>query len=115
MLLHTVLVKPRPDLSARDRDAFVRAFKAALTEIPSVQGVRLGTRIRHGAGYERDMPDVADFMAMIEFEDLAGLRAYLSHPAHHALGEAFGQSLSGALVYDFDAAEGLGLLDSLVR
>jgi hypothetical protein len=113
MILHIVLVKPRADLSAGDRQAFVKAFKAALSEIPSVQSVRLGTRVRHGAGYEHDMPDAADFMAIIEFKDLSGLQTYLTHPTHHDLGKAFGESLSASLVYDFDASEGLDLLDSL--
>jgi hypothetical protein len=39
---------------------------------------------------------------MIEFDDLAGLQAYLQHPAHEQLGARFGKSLSAALVYDFE-------------
>src|SRR5438045_236790 len=113
MILHIVLVKPRADLSAGDRQVFVTAFKAALSEIPSITAVRLGTRIRHGAGYESEMPDSADFLAIVEFRDLSGLQTYLNHPAHHAVGKAFGESLSAGLAYDFDVSDGFDLLDSL--
>jgi hypothetical protein len=40
--------------------------------------------------------------ALASFDDLARLRTYLRHPAHIDLGARFGQSLSGALVYDFE-------------
>jgi hypothetical protein len=102
MLTHVVLMKPRADLVAADRSAFVAAFDRALREIPTVRAVRVGRRVRHGAGYETTAPDSADYIAQIDFDDLAGLQAYLRHPAHDELGARFGQSLSGALVYDFE-------------
>ena len=110
MVVHLVLLKPRPDLQPAERRAFVQAFERAIREIPSVRGVRLGKRIAHGAGYERDGPDVADFMAAIEFEDVAGVQTYLRHPAHEELGRLFGSSLSSAAVYDFE----LSTLDGLM-
>lgn len=103
MISHLVLMKPRVDLSTVDRQAFVAAFEHALREIPTIRGVRIGRRITHGAAYEHTSPDAADFFAAIEFDDLAGLQAYLRHPAHSELGARFGQSLSAALVYDFEA------------
>jgi hypothetical protein len=102
MVTHIVLMKPRPDLSAADRQAFVAAFERALREIPTIRHVRIGRRITHGAGYEQTSPDAADFLAAIDFDDLAGLQTYLRHPAHDEVGARFGQSLSGALVYDFE-------------
>ena len=48
------------------------------------------------------MPDAADFLVMLQFDDAAGLAAYLQHPAHQELGERFGDSLAAALVYDFE-------------
>lgn len=101
MLLHVVLIKPRDDLSAADRAGFVAAFEHAVRTIPTVRGVRVGRRVRHGAGYEASAPD-ADHAAIIEFDDLHGLQAYLRHPAHEELGARFGQSLSSALVFDFE-------------
>ena len=104
MVTHIVLMKPRPDLSAGDREAFVAAFERALREITTIRGVRIGRRVTFGAGYEKTSPDVADFFAAIDFDDLAGLQTYLRNPAHEELGVRFGQSLSGAMVYDFEVA-----------
>jgi Stress responsive A/B Barrel Domain len=102
MLTHLVLMKPRPDLSVADRGALVDAFERAIREITSVRNVRVGRRVVHGAGYEETAPDIADFVAVIDFDDLAGLQAYLRHPAHNELGKRFGQSLRSAVVYDFE-------------
>jgi len=102
MLTHLVLMKPRPDLSVADRAALVDAFERAIREIESVRNVRVGRRIVHGAGYEQTAPDIAEFVAVIDFDDLAGLQAYLRHPAHDELGTRFGQSLRSAVVYDFE-------------
>ena len=102
MLTHIVLMKPRADLSADGRLALVAAFERAIRDIPTVRGVRIGRRVTHGAGYEQTSPDAADYLAAIDFDDLAGLQAYLRHPAHDELGARFGQSLSAALVYDFE-------------
>ena len=109
MVSHVVLMKPRADLAAAARIALVEAFERAVREIPTVRAVRIGRRIAHGAGYEDAAPDTADYLAMIDFDDLAGLQAYLRHPAHEQLGARFGESLSAALVYDFE----VGGMDAL--
>ncbi|MCU1386010.1 MAG: Stress responsive Barrel Domain protein [Acidobacteria bacterium] len=101
MVTHLVLIKPRADLSAADRQGFTDAFDRAMRDIPTVRGVRIGRRVMHGAGYEQVAPDM-DYVAMIDFDDLAGLQTYLRHPAHDELGARFGQSLSAALVYDVE-------------
>jgi hypothetical protein len=113
MITHLVLLKPRPDLAENDRRAFVSAFERAVRDIPTVKHVRIGIRVTHGAGYEQVAPDAADVLAIIDFEDLAGLQAYLSHPAHEDVGLHFGRSLSSAMVYDFETA-GIELLQRLV-
>ena len=113
MILHVVLMKPRPDLTADDRRRFLHAFQTALHDIETVRSVRFGTRVKHGAGYEALAPDHADVLAIIEFDDIDGLKTYLRHPSHAELGELFGTLLSGAAVYDFEAG-GLELLKSLV-
>ena len=105
MVSHVVLMKPRPDLTATERATFVDAFERAMREIPSVRDVRIGRRVLHGAGYESTAPDAADYLAIIEFDDIAGLGAYLRHPAHEALGVCFGTSLSAAMVYDFEMGD----------
>jgi stress responsive alpha/beta barrel protein len=102
VVTHLVLMKPRPDLSAPDCERLIMAFERALTEIPAVRHVRVGRRITHGAGYEAGMPDSADYLVAIEFDDVEGLAAYLRDPAHVELGARFTESLTGALVYDFE-------------
>jgi len=53
------------------------------------------------------MRDDYEFAVMIEFDDLAGLTAYLQHPAHAAAGHHFTASASKALAYDYDVSESL--------
>ena len=66
----------------------------------------------HGAGYETRTPDSADCIVIIDFDDLEGLRTYLRHPAHDELGARFHESLSSALVYDFEVG-GMEALEKL--
>lgn len=106
MVSHLVIMKPRRDLSPAARERLVTAFEQAIREIATVQNVRVGRRVRIGAGYEAVMPDAADFFVLIDFENAAGLTAYLQHPAHKDLGARFSDSLEAALVFDF---EGVGL------
>ena len=113
MVWHVVLMKPRPDLSSGDRPALVDSFNRAVREIPTVREVRVGRRVAHGAAYEAAAPDSADFMVSIGFDDLAGLQAYLRHPAHEELAARFYRSLSSALVYDFEGS-GLEGLEKLL-
>jgi hypothetical protein len=110
VVTHLALIKPRPDLSEADRQGLIRAFERAIREIPTVRDVRIGRRIVHGAGYEQTAPDTADYLVVIDFDDLVGLQTYLQHPAHEELGARFDQSLSSAWVYDFEAG-GMDLLE----
>jgi hypothetical protein len=102
MIAHVVLMNPKLDLAPEDRRAFVDAFERAVRNIPTVRGLRIGTRIAHGALYEQAMPDTGAFLAIIDFDDLAGLQTYLQHPEHDALGRLFRLSLSSAFVYDYE-------------
>jgi len=101
VIWHLVLMKPRPDLGADERQALVDAFDRAVREIEDVRGVRVGRRIVHGAGYEHSTPD-AEYAVVIDFEDVAALQRYLRHPAHEELGRRFGAAVSSAAVYDFE-------------
>jgi len=102
VIWHLVLMKPKPDLAGADRAAFADAFERAVHAIPTVRDVRIGRRVTHGAGYETGMPDTADYFALVAFDDVAGLQAYLRHPAHEEVSRKFGETLSSALVYDFE-------------
>jgi hypothetical protein len=102
MVCHIVLLKPRTDLSSGERRNLLDAFDRACREIPDVRDVRVGRRVTHGAGYEAGMPDAADYLVSLAFDDLAGLQAYLRHPAHETLGAQFNRSLNSALVFDYE-------------
>jgi Stress responsive A/B Barrel Domain len=106
MVLHIVLFRPRRDLSPAGRIGLVEALEGALRQIPSIRRFHVGRRIIHGAGYEALMPESLDYGAVIEFDDLAGLQAYLEHPAHKALGSQFMQSLESSAIFDYQVQDG---------
>ncbi len=103
MVVHLVLFRPKSNASEPDRQALFDALAVAAKEIPSVRRFHIGNRVTHGASYERMMNQDFPFAAVIEFEDLAGLRAYLAHPKHEKLGALFYQLLEVGLVYDYEA------------
>ena len=102
MILHAVLFRPKPALSDADREAMFSALRAAARGIPTVRRFHIGSRLRHGAGYEAMMSQDFPYAALIEFDDLAGLQAYLQHPAHQRLGELFYALQEAALAYDYE-------------
>ena len=106
MIAHLVLFRPKPDLSKADRQALADAFTVALRSIPSVRRARFGPRVTHGRAYEQRMRADYSFAAILEFDDLAGLQAYLEHPAHDTLAVRFFAAFEEALMYDFDLKEG---------
>ena len=115
MIAHVVLFRPRGDLSPAARDALAAAFETALREIPSIRRVRVGRRLQHGHSYEALMPIDYQYAAVLEFDDTAGLTAYLEHPAHAQLASQFFSAFEHALMYDFDLKEGTAGLAALLR
>jgi hypothetical protein len=114
MVSHLVLLTPRAHLSLPDRQLLVASFKRAIDQIPGVRGVRVGRRVTHGAGYEARMPAADPYLIAIDFDDLGALQTYLRHPAHEELAGRFNESLSSALVYDFEVTGAAGL-DELLK
>jgi stress responsive alpha/beta barrel protein len=106
VIAHIVLFRPRSDLSATDRRLLADSFAAALRDIPSIRRARVGHRIMHGGAYEQLMRVDYEYAAILEFDDAAGLAAYLGHPAHQQLGERFFSVFEEALMYDFELEEG---------
>jgi hypothetical protein len=101
VVAHVVLYQPRPDLTAAERQQFDSALSAAIHGIPSVRRVTIGERIRLGTSYDSLMTTDFAYTAIFEFEDEAGLRAYLEHPAHRQLGALFYSCSAAALAYDY--------------
>ncbi len=106
MVLHIVLFRPKPGLTAPEQAALERSLARACQEIPSVRRFRIGRRLLHGRGYERAMTEDLPHAAVIEFDDLEGLRTYLEHPAHDELAARFTAALDVGLIYDFEMREG---------
>lgn len=106
MIAHIVLFTPKTGLPDAERQGLADALVHALREIPSIRRARVGARVRHGRAYEALMRTNYEYAALLEFDDLAGLKAYLEHPAHDALGARFFAAFEDALMYDFDLTEG---------
>ena len=101
MVVHVVLFRPRPDATKSDEQLMLDAIAAAAARIPSVRRFVIGTRVTHGAAYEHLAQPDFPYLAIAEFDDLAGLQAYLHHPEHKRLGELFYQLQEAALAYDY--------------
>ena len=115
MIAHVVLFRPHPHLSEARREALIDAFTIALREIPTIRQARVGQRLTHGRAYESLMQTHYSHIAILEFEDVAGLKAYLEHPAHERLGTLFFEAFAEALIYDFALEDPDTGLASLAR
>jgi hypothetical protein len=115
MIAHVVLFRPRATLTTAERERLADAFATALREIPSVRRAQIGERVTHGRPYEALMTTHYSHAAILEFDDIEGLRAYLEHPAHEALGRLFFEAFDEALIYDFTMADGAEAASSLTR
>ena len=102
MIAHVVLFRPRVDLSAEARQALATSFEAALTQIPVDSSRPCRQRIAVGRPYESLMEVDYSYTAIIEFDDRAGLIAYLDHPTHEQLASQFFGAFEEALMYDFE-------------
>jgi hypothetical protein len=103
VIAHVILFKPKHSLTDADRRAVLDGLRAAAAGIPSIRRMRIGRRLRHGrSGYEQLMREDFEYAVIVEFEDVAGLTAYLAHPQHAAIGQHFTQSAAAALAYDYE-------------
>lgn len=106
MVVHVVLFRPKAAVSSEGRKALAQAFETAVRTIPSVRRAQVGRRVQHGAGYESlPQPDL-QYAALLEFDDQAGLDAYLRHPAHEEVGRRFFEVMEGGVVFDYDVRDG---------
>jgi hypothetical protein len=107
VIAHVVLLTPRPDLSDAERAAAIDALSGAAAKIPEIKRYRIGRRVTHGLpGYEQAMKQPFEVALLVELDDLAALRRYLTAPAHIALAHLFSTATSTALAYDFEIVEG---------
>jgi hypothetical protein len=114
MILHMVLFRPRPGLGIDAQKGLAASFAHAMQEIGAIRRVRIGRRRTHGRAYEQLMHENYTHVAILEFEDLDGLKTYLEHPAHAELGTRFFECFEQALMYDFEVRDGRAGLDALI-
>jgi Stress responsive A/B Barrel Domain. len=105
MIAHVVLFRPKRELTAEERQAFVGALEDALTKIDLIKRATIARRIVLGRLYDQGATDFP-FAAILEFATEADLRAYLDHPAHVNLGRQFYLASEQALALDYEALEG---------
>ena len=115
MIAHVVLFTPKSGLDADERRRLAEAFTAAVTQIPSVRRARVGRRVTHGRPYEQLMQIDYSHAAVIEFDDLAGLQAYLADPVHDVLASRFFGAFEHALMYDFDVDDAVRGIRTLLE
>ena len=102
MIAHVILFQPRTDLTESVRQQIFEAFTAAASVSPAVRNVRIGRRVRHGLpGYEAAMRQDFEYLAILEFDTVEGLKSYLQHPAHAEAGRHFSDSSEASLAYDY--------------
>lgn len=105
MVVHIVLFRPKSTLSEIERRALIASIEQAAAGIPAVRRFRVGRTVANPPDYlVQGFPDLP-YMAMVEFDDRAGLDAYLSHQLHGDLGARFNSSLEATLIYDYDVAD----------
>jgi hypothetical protein len=105
MIAHLVLFRLKPGLDTQARDELANALTRAARDIPSIRQARVGSRITTGRSYEQLMRADYPFAAILEFDDVNGLRAYLDHPVHEQLAHTFFACVEDALMYDFELWE----------
>ena len=106
MILHIVLLEPPTGLESAALDGALSDLQEAVRVIPSIRRLRVGPRIRHGLpGYEEQMRTDFAYAAILEFDDQAGLEAYLGHPFHATLSRHFAALGRLALAYDYEVRE----------
>ena len=115
MILHVVLFRPRPGLEEGQRQGLARAFASAIDNIAAIKRARIGRRRTHGRAYEQLMREDYTHAAILEFDDLAGLRAYLEHPAHTELGSRFFDCFEQALMYRLRRTRWTGRSEHVAR
>jgi hypothetical protein len=103
MVFHVVLFRLRPEQPPAERQALAETLQRALESIPSIRRASVGRRVASGRDYERAMTENMEYAAVLEFDDQAGLQAYLTD---QELGARFNASVAAAYVYDYEMTAG---------
>jgi len=108
MISHIVLFRPRADVTPADERAFVAALENACRHVPTIRRATIGRSLPDDSG--RDFP----YTAVIEFDDEAGLTAYLGHPLHVPLAALFRQTCAATLIVNAETTDATRPLEAFV-
>lgn len=118
MILHVVFYQPKASATAGELAELVAAIERASREIPAIRQVRAGRALDLGLSYyERSLGQKLDYMAIFEFNDLDGLKAYLLHDEHTKLAKLFWSACEETMIVDVEAVDPRlpGLSELLVK
>ncbi|CAN5675479.1 hypothetical protein BH24ACI4_BH24ACI4_02640 [soil metagenome] len=111
MITHLVMFKPGASVSGESRRAILEMVRQVVSGSPTIRRCSVGRRVKHGvAGYEQTMREDYEYALLLEFDDVEGLKAYLTGAAHDAVGKLF---TSASLAYDYEVMD-LGEADRLL-
>jgi hypothetical protein len=103
MITHVVLFSPQSRIGDQQKSEILVSLQRAVEQCPTVRASRIGRRVRHGLpGYEQQMREDYQYLLELDFDDVAGLRIYLEHPAHGSIGAFFTSAASASLAYDYE-------------
>ena len=106
MITHTVLFQPGPSVGPETKAAILESLTRAIRQCPTVRACRIGRRIRHGRpGYEQQMREDYQYLLLLDFDNIDGLREYLEHPAHQTIGGFFTSAAAASLAYDYEVVD----------
>ena len=102
MVTHIILFRPKAELSDDQKLDLLEGLQATVRAIPSIRQARIGPRVTHGRpGYEQKMRADLPFAAVLEFDDMEGLQAFLDHSSHVHQAARFMGALEEAFIYDY--------------
>lgn len=106
VIVHVVLLRLKPGLSADDILAFSQLLQRACRTIPSVESAFVGPRVGIDAGYPRQFGETTyDFGAILRFRDRDGLLDYLRHPLHSELGRRFWELCDRTTIFETEVVD----------
>jgi hypothetical protein len=113
MIVHVVLFRPKVSVTDADADRLIAGLRHTLANAPSIRRFQAGRRVLVGRGYEQLMRADYPYAATFEFDDVAGLKAYLEHPSHDGVGAALFAAAEDVLIYDYDMGAGTAGLSAV--
>jgi len=101
VILHLVLYKPKPGVTHDELKAFALDLQKLFRAIPAIKRAVVGKRESFDAGYQRGLGDTTySYLAVLEFDNEAGLVEYLTNPGHRLIGKLFWELCESTSVFE---------------